>query len=95
MLLTNFMSFFFPAMFAVNPDCNYRQNMQTGVTYYVYNNEYPSNYPPGKTCRWIGIAPTNMKIQLTCNLEMPQVLPNVIIISWYSLFFCLEYRVSI
>ncbi|XP_026480617.1 venom serine protease 34-like [Ctenocephalides felis] len=55
------------------PNCDYYQNMQLDMDYYVYSPNYPSNYPPGSSCRWYAEAPIGSRITLTCSyIELPQ-----------------------
>lgn len=65
-----------PVLFAVDPNCNYYQNMQIGVTYYIYNREYPGNYGPSVNCLWRADAPSGYKIEANCDLNIPAVSSN-------------------
>ncbi|GLV36463.1 uncharacterized protein CBL_08040 [Carabus blaptoides fortunei] len=72
MILSQLLAFLFPVTFAVDPDCNYSQMMTPLVNYYVYNSEYPGFYRPSQNCRWVAVAPANHKIDISCQIEMPQ-----------------------
>lgn len=60
-----------PVLFAVDPNCNYYQKMEVGVTYYIYNREYPGNYGPSANCLWRAVAPEGYKIETNCDLNIP------------------------
>lgn len=63
-----------PSSLSIDANCNYRQNLQVGNTYYVYNTNYPNSYPRSQSCRWLAYAPTNYRIQLTCTVfQLPAV----------------------
>lgn len=59
---------------AVESNCNYYQDIQPGVTYYVYNPSYPSYYMGEHSCQWH--AEANSRIKLSCStLNIPPT-PN-------------------
>lgn len=66
MALASIINFFMPVSMAIDPNCDYYQNMILGQTYYIYNPQYPSNYPASTSCRWRGISEASTKIVITC-----------------------------
>lgn len=59
---------------AIDPNCDYYQEMEIGSPYYVYNKEYPNYYSPSTSCRWVARAPGNTRIVLSCeDIQIPAV----------------------
>lgn len=74
MALAGLTNFFMAAMAAIDPNCDYYQEMTLGQTYYLYNKEYPNNYPPNTSCRWVARSPANTRIILSCeDIQIPPV----------------------
>lgn len=74
MALASIINFFMPVSMAIDPNCDYYQNMILGQTYYIYNPQYPSNYPASTSCRWRGISEASTKIVITCeDIAIPSV----------------------
>ncbi|XP_063833695.1 venom serine protease 34-like [Ostrinia nubilalis] len=58
---------------AQDANCDFVQNVQAGLTYYVYSPNYPQNYRPGVQCRWVGICPSGYNCRLDCtDVSLPQ-----------------------
>lgn len=89
MVLTGFLSFFLPAMVAVDPTCNYYRNMEVGITYYIYNKGYPDYYSSPIECLWKAVAPNGYQIEVNCDLEIPQV--NIFFLYIYTSSNCISY----
>nr|AXY94763.1 trypsin-like proteinase T2a precursor [Galleria mellonella] len=54
-------------------NCDFRQDVEVGQTYYVYNPGYSSNYEPGVQCRWIGRCPDGYRCKLYCSeVSLPE-----------------------
>lgn len=73
LVLLYILSVLLPVSLAVDADCNYYSLMAPNTTYYVYNSEYPNYYQPGKICRWVAVAPEDYKINVKCQIDMPEV----------------------
>ncbi|XP_018566053.1 venom serine protease-like [Anoplophora glabripennis] len=66
MALASILNFFMPVSMAIDPNCDYYQNMILGQTYYIYNSEYPTSYPTSTSCRWKANSEIGTKIVITC-----------------------------
>lgn len=74
MALSGIMNLFMPISAAINPNCDYYQNVELGQRYYIYNEEYPNLYPPRTSCRWVAHSPGNTKMILSCeDIDIPAV----------------------
>ncbi|XP_014477083.1 PREDICTED: venom serine protease-like [Dinoponera quadriceps] len=49
--------------------CKYLQHLESGKSYYVYNQEYPNQYMHENHCTWQTISLSVIKIK--CNIEIP------------------------
>jgi hypothetical protein len=59
---------------AIDPTCDYFQELVMGQEYYIYNLEYPSSYSQSVSCRWSGTSPEDTVIILTCDdIDIPSV----------------------
>ncbi|XP_046828197.1 venom serine protease-like [Vespa crabro] len=50
----------------VDSDCNFYQDLEPNINYYVYNPDYPDYYIGEHTCRWI--ASSNTRVKLNCSI---------------------------
>ncbi|KAK5647781.1 hypothetical protein RI129_002673 [Pyrocoelia pectoralis] len=61
-----------PTSSAVDPSCDYYQDVSVGQRYYIYNHQYPNKYTAGTSCRWVGQTAPNAVIVLTCeDINLP------------------------
>ena len=52
-------------------DCNYKQVIDTGKTYYVYPPNYPNNYNRPSECFWALVtSSSDNKIKLNCRVDI-------------------------
>ncbi|XP_044265432.1 ovochymase-1-like [Tribolium madens] len=57
---------------AVDPNCDFYQEMELGQNYYIYNPGYPDYSGPPIACRWVGKSPVGTVIVLTCeDIDIP------------------------
>lgn len=74
MALANLWSFFMPISMAIDSNCDYYQDVALGQQYYIYNQDYPSYYPPSTSCRWIAKSPIETVIVISCEeIDLPSV----------------------
>lgn len=75
MALPSIFGFLMPVtMAAINPNCDFYQQLVLGQEYYIYNDEYPGLYPPSTSCRWTGESPPGTSIVLSCeDIQLPTV----------------------
>lgn len=58
---------------AVDPGCDFQQDLSLGQTYYVYSPNYPYRYSGENDCRWI--ATSQHRVQLECTVvDLPSSL---------------------
>jgi trypsin len=70
--LASIFNFLMPMSMAIDPTCDYFQELVMGQEYYIYNLEYPSSYSQSVSCRWSGTSPEDTVIILTCDdIDIP------------------------
>ena len=52
---------------AIDPNCDYYQDVVPGQEYFIFNQEYPNMYGPFTSCRWNARSPPGTVIVLTCD----------------------------
>ncbi|CAH1162873.1 unnamed protein product [Phaedon cochleariae] len=66
MALAGVLNFLMPASLTLNPNCDFRQDLILGQEYYIYNTQYPGQYPPSTSCTWYGRSEPGTRIVLAC-----------------------------
>ncbi|CAG9820395.1 unnamed protein product [Phaedon cochleariae] len=78
MALAGVLNFLMPASLTLNPNCDFRQDLILGQEYYIYNTQYPGQYPPSTSCTWYGRSEPGTRIVLACeDIALPSRVPNV------------------
>lgn len=74
MAVSSILGIFMPMSIAVDPKCDYYQDVDVGQQYYIYNQQYPNRYPSGISCRWVAQSEPNTRMILTCeDIDIPKV----------------------
>ncbi|KAJ8979228.1 hypothetical protein NQ317_019080 [Molorchus minor] len=72
MALASILNFFMPVSVAINPNCDFYQDLIMGQEYYIYNQEYPGSYGPSASCRWVAHSEPGTRIIISCeNINIP------------------------
>lgn len=74
MALSGILNIFMPMTMAIDPACDFYQDMAAGQVYYIYNQEYPNSYGPSTSCRWMAYSPVGTRIVISCeDITLPSV----------------------
>lgn len=51
-------------------NCNYRVNLNTGISQYIYSPGYPRKFQIGSSCQYTIYAPNGFNVKTVCTLNM-------------------------